>query len=272
MSTFASQVYAPPSMSAASHPEAGTAALEAESVLSDLDQTECGGTPLATADTRPGERILVAMGDASELALVAEALRTAGHDVAAALDGELATALAYAVPFDLIVLDEAYRTVAVDLKRRPTLPVLLVTTGTSLGSEGLMDGSVDDFIRRPVDATELQSRVRVLLHSGSGRRRPERGDLEGPHGVIVRPQTREIILGDDQIHLRPLECSVLRLLLERRGEVVTIDTLLDEVWQPGPNSSRNLVEAQISRLRAKLRGTEAEDLITTVHGVGYLIR
>jgi DNA-binding response OmpR family regulator len=54
--------------------------------------------------------------------------------------------------------------------------------------------------------------------------------------------------------------------------VVTIDTLLDEVWQPGPNSSRNLVEAQISRLRAKLRGTEAEDLITTVHGVGYLIR
>ncbi|MEX2372207.1 MAG: winged helix-turn-helix domain-containing protein, partial [Dehalococcoidia bacterium] len=138
--------------------------------------------------------------------------------------------------------------------------------------DGLLDGSVDDFIRRPVDPVELQGRVRVLLHSGAGRRRAERGDLEGPHGVIVRPQTREILIGDDAIHLRPLECAVLRLLLERRGEVVTIDTLLDEVWRPGPSSSRNLVEAQISRLRSKLRGTEAEDLITTVHGVGYLIR
>jgi len=221
---------------------------------------------------RPAERILVAMSDANELAHVSDSLRTSGYDVAGALERDLATAIAYAVPFDMVVLDEAYESVAPDLKRRPTLPILLVTSGTTVGSQGLMDGHADDFIRRPVDPTELHGRVKVLLHSGAGRRRPERGDLEGPHGVIVRPQTREIILGDDQIHLRPLECAVLRLLLERRGEVVTIDTLLEEVWQPGPTSSRNLVEAQISRLRAKLRGTEAEDLITTVHGVGYLIR
>lgn len=219
-----------------------------------------------------GERILVAMGDATEQAHVCDALKQSGYAVAGTLDGELATAIAYAVPFDLVVLDETHEEIAPGLKRRPTLPILLVTTATTIGSRGLLDGLADDFIRRPVDAIELASRVRVLLHSGAGRRRPERGDLEGPHGVIVRPQTREIILGEDQIHLRPLECAVLRLLLERRGEVVTIDTLLEEVWQPGPTSSRNLVEAQISRLRAKLRGTEAEDLITTVHGVGYLIR
>jgi len=218
------------------------------------------------------ERILVAMGDASEFAQISDALKRSGYDVAAALDDKLAAAIAFGVPFDLVILDELFQDIAIDLKRRASLPILLVMTTANAGNQSLMDGHADDFIRRPVDPTELQGRVRVLLHSGGGRRRLERGDIEGPQGIIVRPQTRELISGEVQLHLRPLECAVLRLLLERRGEVVTIDTILEEAWQPGPSTSRNLVEAQISRLRAKLRGTQAEGLITTVHGVGYLIR
>lgn len=223
-------------------------------------------------DPHVAERILVATPEHGELGDIAGSLRSAGFEVAAALDGELASAIAYSVSFDLVILDAAFGGIAAELKRRPGLPILMVADAPSAVSEHLMRGTADDFIRRPVDPVELEGRVRVLLHTAPARRRPERGDLEGPHGVIVRPQSREVLVGEDVIHLRPRECSVLRLLLERRGEVVTIDTLLETVWEPGPNTSRNLVEAQISRLRSKLRGTEAEDLITTVHGVGYLIR
>jgi hypothetical protein len=123
------------------------------------------------------------------------------------------------------------------------------------------DGRAGHFDRFPREKREGGFRPRI----------GPAGELPGPDGVLVRPTARELVVAGEAIRLRPLECAVLRVLLDHRGEVVGVDTLLNEVWGP-ERASRNLVEAQISRIRAKLRGTEADGLITTVHGVGYLVR
>jgi DNA-binding response OmpR family regulator len=223
------------------------------------------------------ERILVASPPEHDIAEAIEFvthLARAGYTVAAATDVDLAVGIAQAVQVEVVILDARSVEAARLLLRRPATVILLVADAADLLDEDVARNmaEVDDFIVRPVHGSEVVSRVRVLLGSRGSRRRAIRGELEGPCGMIVRPQTREVLVGSDTIPLRPRELSVLQYLLQRRGEVVTIDTLLDEVWAHGPGTSRNLVEAQISRLRSKLRGTEVDDLITTVHGVGYLIR
>jgi DNA-binding response OmpR family regulator len=209
--------------------------------------------------------VVVAVRDLSERATVAASLERAGHDVATVSSREFAAALADALLFDLLILDEAWAEErSASVFRR--FPILLVVDQAADVSRFLGD----DFIVRPVHPDELVPRAANLIAGGESRLRRE--ELPGPGGMTIRAETRELVLGDSTIRLRPRECAVLQLLLARRGEVVRTETLLREAWGPGPSSSRNLVEAQISRLRSKLRGTEAEGGIITVSGVGYLIR
>ena len=65
---------------------------------------------------------------------------------------------------------------------------------------------------------------------------------------------------------------MLRLMLERRGEVLETDTISTQIWGYETFGSRNFVEAHISRLRAKLLQAGADGVITTVRGIGYVIR
>ena len=64
----------------------------------------------------------------------------------------------------------------------------------------------------------------------------------------------------------------LRLLLERRGEVLTSDEISGTIWGYETFGSRNFVEAHVSRLRSKLHEAGADCVISTVRGVGYVVR
>ena len=78
--------------------------------------------------------------------------------------------------------------------------------------------------------------------------------------------------GGSPVDLKPKEFAVLATLLERRGEVLSADTIALAAWGHGTYGQRNFVEAQISRIRAALTRAGADDVIRTVRGVGYVIR
>ncbi|MQA00959.1 MAG: hypothetical protein GEU80_16860 [Dehalococcoidia bacterium] len=212
-------------------------------------------------------RILVGLSTPEERQTAAETLEARGYDLAVVSSVELLMALREALPFDLMVVDSAMAT-RYRSHSGYRIPTLLVSDDAE-GADPSQDLHVDDFIIRPLGAAELARRAAALIAGSQVR---VEGELAGPAGMVVKPDSRELIIGHDSIQLRPREARVLSLLLGRRGEVVKVDTLLKDVWGPGPSSSRNVVEAQISRLRSKLRGTEAEGAIITVSGVGYLIR
>ena len=79
-------------------------------------------------------------------------------------------------------------------------------------------------------------------------------------------------VADVDVPVTPKEFDLLRLLLERRGEVLTTDAISQAVWGCETMGSRNFVEAHISRLRSKLGTVGAGEVIETVRGVGYVIR
>ena len=85
-------------------------------------------------------------------------------------------------------------------------------------------------------------------------------------------RAHEARVDDRVLDLTPKEFAVLRLMLERRGEVLETDTISTQIWGYETFGSRNFVEAHISRLRAKLLQAGADGVITTVRGIGYVIR
>lgn len=85
-------------------------------------------------------------------------------------------------------------------------------------------------------------------------------------------RSHEAFVGSVIVDLTPKEFSVLRVLLDRRSEVISPDALSLAIWGYETFGSRNFVEAHISRLRSKLAKAGAPDVVTTIRGVGYVIR
>jgi DNA-binding response OmpR family regulator len=88
----------------------------------------------------------------------------------------------------------------------------------------------------------------------------------------VQLRSHEVRVGAQLVAATPREFVLLRLLLTRRGEVLTSDAISSLIWGYQTFGSRNFVEAHVSRVRAKLLHAGASRIIQTVRGVGYVIR
>jgi len=158
-----------------------------------------------------------------------------------------------------------------EIRRRSDVPLLFLSETDTLAERLLaFDLGADDYIARPAAPEELERRMRAVLR----RARPDLGrvSLEGPHGIQLSLLEHVLRVADVEVAATPKEFDVLRLLLERRSEVLTTDAISQAVWGYETMGSRNFVEAHISRLRSKLGAAGACEVIETVRGVGYVIR
>ncbi|MCC6238398.1 MAG: response regulator transcription factor [Dehalococcoidia bacterium] len=118
-----------------------------------------------------------------------------------------------------------------------------------------------ELVWRPLAALSRSSRDSDLLAT-----------LIGPSGIVMRQHAHEISVHGLAIDLTPREFAVLRYLLEHRGEVVSADNVALASWGSAERGARNLVQAYLSRIRVKLSQAGAPNVVTTVRGVGYVIR
>jgi DNA-binding response OmpR family regulator len=149
-------------------------------------------------------------------------------------------------------------------------PVLMLTAKGLPGDvvQGLEAGA-DDYLPKPFDLPVLLARVKGLIR----RRDWARGSSEGPESVRLGPAqvdfTRfELRRGAERIQLTLLEAMLLKLLVQRRGQVVTKGEILEKVWNLSPDTETRAVDNFVMRLRRHL-GSETP--IRTVRGVGYVL-
>ncbi len=165
------------------------------------------------------------------------------------------------------------------IRRQTDLPIIaLVPTSAGDAAVAAFDAGADDCAAWPDGSSdsgnvrELTRRLEALLRR-AGPRSGEGGEvIAGPARLLLRPRAHEASVAGTDLELTPKEFAVLRLLLERRGEVLTADVISETLWGHETFGARNFVEAHVSRLRHKLRDAGAPDVITTVRGVGYKIR
>ena len=144
------------------------------------------------------------------------------------------------------------------------IPVIMITAkGSEFDKVTGLDMGADDYIAKPFGMTELCSRVRAVLRRYENTNKVKDykiGDL------YVNPEKHIIEVAGKEINLSFKEYSLLMVLLEAEGNVVSRDTLLTRVWGEFYDESRTL-DVHIRKLRIKLGS--AGDLIHTVKNIGY---
>jgi DNA-binding response OmpR family regulator len=215
--------------------------------------------------------ILVVEDEAPIAEAVASRLRSEGFAVQIAADGPSGVELSQRLDPDLVVLDLMLPgldglDVCREIQRDRPVPVLMLTARDSESDLvlGLAVGA-DDYLTKPFSSRELVARVHALL------RRVERHD-DGSTGAVrvlgaveIDHAARRVRNDGDVVHLTPTEFDLLSFLAERPGKVFTREQLLGQVWGYHQGGGTRTVDSHVRALRRKL----GNDLIRTVHGVGY---
>jgi two-component system, OmpR family, response regulator len=217
-------------------------------------------------------RILIAEDDQVLADGLLRSLRSAGYAVDQVSSGSEADSALASHEFDLVILDlglpkmhgfEVLR----NLRGRGTsTPVLILTAadGVEQRVKGL-DLGADDYMAKPFSLQELEARVRALTRRGLGtasniiKHGPLRFDATG----------RVAYLNDQMIDLSARELSLLEVLLQRAGRLVSKDQLIERLCEWGEEVSNNAIEVYIHRLRKKIE--QGPVRIATVRGLGYCL-
>jgi DNA-binding response OmpR family regulator len=218
-------------------------------------------------------RILLIEDDVEIRRLAADALAREGHDVESADRALEGLELAVKGSPDLVLLDLGLPDVdGSELLRMiravSRVPVIVITArGADQTVVATLDSGADDYLVKPFSMAQLEARVRAVLRRGESNA-PGGGQLRLGELTVDAPG-RQAFLAGRPLELSPKEFDLLRVLVERAGQVMTKRDLLAEVWREPYGGSDHTIDVHISLLRKKL-GETAQDprYIQTVHGVG----
>ena len=146
----------------------------------------------------------------------------------------------------------------------PSTPVLIVTARDQVRERiAGLDLGADDYLPKPFDVDELDARLRALLRRAAGRAAPtiRHGDIE------LDPAARTVRQQGVPVELSPRAFSVLLVLLEARGRVLSRQQIEERLYSWDAAIESNAVEVHIHHLRRKLGSA----CIQTMRGVGYFI-
>jgi two-component system alkaline phosphatase synthesis response regulator PhoP len=219
-------------------------------------------------------RILIVDDEPEMVRGLTDNLRFEGYDTVTASDGAEALDRAASEAPDLILLDVMMPRmsgwdVCRELRRRGIdVPIVMLTArGEETDRVRGLELGADDYISKPFSLRELLARVRAVLRRPGPRQKAAELAF-GP--VRVRPRGRQVFRAGEEIRLTRKEFDLLVYLLKHRGEVVTRERLLDEVWGYERFPTTRTVDTHVLRLRRKFEDDpDRPAFILTVHGQGY---
>ncbi|MDD4200305.1 MAG: response regulator transcription factor [Eubacteriales bacterium] len=168
---------------------------------------------------------------------------------------------------DIMLPDEDGISILKKIRSNPktsALPIIMLTAkGTEYDKVVGLDSGADDYISKPFGTMELISRIRSLL-----RRTGEKQMTEYVQGPLKVDVSRHLVMVKDRnVELTYKEFSLLLLLLESKGAVLTRDEILSRIWGYDFDGESRTVDVHVRTLRGKLG--EAGSIVETVRGVGY---
>jgi DNA-binding response OmpR family regulator len=220
-------------------------------------------------------RVLVIEDDPTVGQFVKRGLEEQRWSVDLVADGEEGESLARSQPFDLIVLDlrlpgrsglDVLRNLRAHGFERPVL-VLTAQDAVDAKVETLRAGA-DDYVTKPFAFEELLARVEALARRPRVLATPvlQVGDLE------LDLDAREVRRGGALVELTPKEFVVLEYLCRHKGRVMSRTLITEYAWGYHFDPGTNIVDVVINHLRKKVDSGKGKKLITTVRGVGYVIK
>lgn len=198
------------------------------------------------------------------------------YSVDAAYDGENGSDMAETDIYDIIILDRMLPKkeglqILKDLRAKGIhTPVLLLTAKDTIEDivEGL-DAGADDYLVKPFATKELLARIRAL-----GRRQTEQvnNNLLKVGSLVLDTLRCEATNNKGTVKLTLKECQLLELFIRKKGNVVTKEYILDNIWGLDSFVEMNNIEIYIHYLRKKLNPKSCGIQIETIRGIGYCLK
>jgi len=220
-------------------------------------------------------RVLIVEDDDAMAVALEDGFRYDGYDVTLARDGEAGLELARSTSPDLMILDVMLpKMTGLDVCRRlrgdgSKVPIIMLTArGQEIDKVLGLKLGADDYVTKPFSFMELLARAEAVLRRAGALADPSAvADVGGLHVDFSRHVAQR---GDEPVELTPREFSLLRYLVEHRGEVVSREDLLDAVWGYETIPFTRTVDTHVAKLRKKIERDPANpELLITVHRVGY---
>src|SRR3954469_17434892 len=220
-------------------------------------------------------RILVIEDDPTVGQYVKRGLEEQRWSVDLVADGEEGEQRAGSEAFDLIILDmrlpgkSGLEVLSALRARGFERPILVLTAQDAIDAKvTALRAGADDYVPKPFAFEELLARVEALA------RRPR--SIASPvltvGDLTLDQATREVRRGAYLIDLTPKEFSVLEYLMRHPGRVMSRTLITEHAWGYNFDPGTNIVDVVINHLRKKIDANQSKKLITTVRGVGYMIK
>lgn len=211
-------------------------------------------------------RILIVEDDKSISDLLCMNLSVAGYHCDAAEDGKQAVQMIHGSSYDLAILDimlpEIDGFALYEHMSAKGIPVIYLSAKTDIQSKvkGLRIGA-EDYLTKPFEVLELLVRVEKVLKRNECSQNVYRMD-----NVAIHEKEHMVLLDGNPVELKPMEYSLLLMLVRHPNMVFSREQLLQEVWGDQYFGETRTVDNHIAILRKKLNWSEK---IVTVHRVGY---
>ena len=221
-------------------------------------------------------RILLVEDDTGASRFIRKGLQEEGYTVDVAFDGEEGLHLATSQTYDLIILDimlpemSGFEALKSARKKKVMTPVIFLTARDD--KEDVVHGlelGADDYLIKPFSFPELLARIKAVLRRGQKDIELSKlsvGDLT--LNIINRTARR----AEKDIELSAKECSLLEYLMRNAGQILTRTMILEQVWGYDFDTSSNIIDVHINRLRMKIDKDFPSKLIHTIKGVGYVLK
>ena len=219
--------------------------------------------------------VLVIEDDPTVGGFIRRGLEEQHYRVSLVPNGEDGERIAASESFDVVILDmrlpgKSGLDVLQSLRARGfETPVLVLTAQDAVDAKvRTFRAGADDYVTKPFAFEELLARVEALSRRPKVMASPvlKIADLE------VNRDTREVHRDGQLIELTPKEFAVLEYLMRHAGRVMSRTLITEYAWGYHFDPGTNIVDVVINHLRKKIDAGRAKKLITTVRGVGYVVR
>ncbi len=227
--------------------------------------------------TEQRRTVLVCDDDKAIVDAIGIYLEREGYRVVTALDGEEALKVLLEETVHLVLMDVMMPrmdglTATMRIRREHNLPIIMLSAKSEDTDKiaGLEFGA-DDYVTKPFNPLELLARVKSQMrrYFTLGSQAEKVGILQSG-ALELEPDTKEVRVEGEQVHLTATEFGILHFLLKNKGRVFSISQIYEAVWQEPSFSPENTVAVHIRRIREKIEINPKEPkYIKVVWGIGY---